>query len=193
MSHPDAFFWNERYTKDMSWRGHRPPRDLVTSYMHLLPRDGLILDVASGTASTAIYLAMHGWQVIALDVSDAALRLAQARAREEMSPVSFAQMDLMDDPWLPFEHFDVILNFYFLSRPLMRTYRRSLRPGGFMFFETFLHHEKDHHGNPLHYVGPSELRNVFGDWETVHYAEKMQSKGPGKSRWVAQLIARKPI
>ena len=192
MSHPDASFWDERYTNDPKWQGHRLPRNLVISHFHLLPRNGIALDVASGTGSTGIHLARRGWQVIALDVSNAALRLAQARVREEALPVSFAMMDLMDDPWLPFDHFDVILNFYFLSRVLMKTYRRSLKPGGLLFFETFLRNGNDVHGKPHHYLDHLELRNAFKGWDVIHYAETRKSRPSGEVRWIAQLVARKP-
>lgn len=193
MSHPDASFWDDRYTNDPKWNGHRLPRDLVISHQHLLPQTGLALDAASGTASTGIHLAGHGLRVIAMDVSNAALRLAQARVKKEALPVSFALVDLMDEPWLPSEHFDVILNFYFLSRPLMKTYRRSLKPGGLLFFESFLRGEKDMHGKHHHYLNPLELKNVFEDWGVIHYTEKQINSRPGEERSIAQLVARKPM
>jgi len=193
MPHPDASFWDDRYTNNPKWQDPRPPHDLVTSYLHLLPHAGLALDVASGTTSTGIYLAKHGWQVIALDVSNAALRVAKTRAQKEALPVSFAVMDLMGDPWLPSEYFDVILNFYFLSRPLLQTYRSSLKPGGLLFFETFLCSESDAHGETHHYLNPMELQDVFKDWETIYYAEKQKHRPSGEVRWIAQFVARKPV
>jgi hypothetical protein len=36
------------------------------------------------------------------------------------------------------DRFDVILNFYYLSRLLWDTYRKALKPGGLLFFETFV-------------------------------------------------------
>jgi len=167
----------------------------VTSHLHLLPRNGLVLDVASGTASTGIHLARRGWQVIALDVSNAALRVAQSQVQNEALPVSFAVMDLMDDPWLPSDYFDVILNFYFLSRPLMKTYRKSLKPSGLLIFETFLRDDNssDVHGMPHHYLEPFELKDAFKEWETIHYAETQRNDRPGKARWIVQLVTRKPV
>jgi SAM-dependent methyltransferase len=195
MSHPDASFWDERYTSDEKWHGHRPPRALLTSHSHLLPRHGLALDAASGTGSTGIHLARHGWHVLALDVSNTALRIAQSRVRKEALPVSFTVMDLMADPWLPPDRFDLILNFYFLSRPLMKTYRKSLRPGGLLFFETFLRdrNTKVTCGRPHHYLETLELKNTFNDWEVIHYAETRQNKGTTEARRIAQLVARKPV
>jgi SAM-dependent methyltransferase len=195
MSHPDASFWDERYSNDAKWRRPRLPRNLVTSHLELLPRDGLVLDVACGTTSTGMHLAGYGWRVVALDVSNAALRIAQAEVRKEALPVSFALMDLTD-PWLPSDHFDVILNLYYLSRPLMRTYRTSIKPGGLLFFETFLREENfssDVDGNPEHYLYPLELKDAFKDWQIIDYAETQRNDRPGRARKIAQLVARRPF
>jgi SAM-dependent methyltransferase len=102
-------------------------------------------------------------------------------------------MDLTD-PWLPREYFDVILNFYYLSRPLWNTYHEALKPGGLLFFETFLC-EADM--NPSHYLDSLELKKAFDDWEIIHYAEVQRASHlpdhSSKKRRVAQLVARKPI
>jgi tellurite methyltransferase len=192
MPHPDAVYWDDRYTHEKIRRVPHSPRHLVTTHLDLLPDNGLILDVACGTTSTGRLLASHGWRVIALDVSIAALRLAQPQVRDEALPVSMAVMDLTD-PWLPREHFDVILNFYYLSRPLWKTYREALKPGGLLFFETFL---REAHMNPDHYLNSLELKIAFDDWEIIYYAETQHfiqlPDQPDKKRKVAQLVVRKP-
>lgn len=199
MPHADAQVWDHRYTNDERWRDLRSPRPLVTTHLNLLPRKGLVLDAACGTTPTGLHLAQRGWRVIALDVSNAALRLAQSRVRKEALPVSFALMDLTN-PWLPAERFDVILNFYYLSRPLLSTYRGALKPGGMLFFETFLRDEHFSHetdGNPHHYLEPSELKAAFVDWDEIHYAETLRTsrstERKNKPRPIAQLVARKPL
>lgn len=200
MSHSDALRWDDRYSHETERFALRAPRDLITSHLDLLPRDALILDAACGTTSTGRYLAARGWRVIALDVSNVALRLAHQKActersrsvRKDASPISFAVMDMVD-PWLPPNHFDVILNFYFLSRPLISTYRQSLKPGGLLFFETYL---RERHSNPERYLETQELRRFFDDWDILHYLEVerlVQSRtGFEDTRWTAQLITRKP-
>ncbi len=200
MQHPDALIWDERYTNDERWSNMRSPRPLVTSHAEFLPQNGLVLDVASGTTPTGLHLAAErGLRVIALDVSNAALRLAQLKVKKEALSVSFARMDLKN-PWLPSDHFDVILNFYYLSRPLLSTYRKALKPGGVLFFETFLRDDsfsQEVDGNPLHYLNPLELKNSYADWHTIHYAETQRisrsTERSGKSRQIAQLVARKPV
>jgi SAM-dependent methyltransferase len=101
-------------------------------------------------------------------------------------------MDLVN-PWLPESHFDVILNFYFLSRPIIPTYRQALKPGGVLFFETYL---REQHTNPERYLESQELRRLFDDWDILHYLEVerlVRSRtGYEETRWTAQLIAQKP-
>jgi SAM-dependent methyltransferase len=192
MPHPDALYWDQRYSHEASRYAPRSLHRLVTVHLDLFPSNGLVLDMACGTTSTGKLLASHGQRIIALDVSIAALTIAQLEARIDALPISLAVMDLTD-PWLPRAHFDVILNFYYLSRPLWKTYRNALKPGGLLFFETFLC-EADM--NPDHYLDSLELKNAFDDWEILQYAEVQRASHlqnqSSKKRRVAQLVARKP-
>jgi len=193
MPHPDALYWDHRYNHEASRFIPRSPHGLVIEHLDLFPSNGLVLDMACGTTSTGRYLASRGQWIIALDISIAALRIAQSQVKKDALPISLAVMDLTH-PWLPREHFDVILNFYYLSRPLWKTYRETLKPGGLLFFETFLW-EADM--NPDHYLDSLELKKAFDDWEIIHYAEIQRASHlpnhSGEKRRVAQLVARKPI
>lgn len=197
MPHPDALIWDDRYSNDTRWRDLRSPRDLLTTHQNLLPLNGLVLDAACGTTPSGLHLARQGWQVIALDVSNAALRIAQSEVQKEALPVSFALMD-MSNPWLPSNRFDVVLNFYYLSRPLLSTYRKSIKRGGLLFFETFVRDDagSEVDGNSHHYLEPNELRTSFADWNIIHYKETQRASRSterrNKSRRIAQLVARKP-
>lgn len=190
MSHPDASRWNERYRQNPEQWLRRPPRPLLRTYAHLLPSHGLALDVAAGTAANGLFLAEKGLCVIALDISLVGLRLAQQHAREKSLPLALAVIDL-SDPWLPPEHFDVILNFYYLSRPIMYRYRQILKPGGLLFFETYL---KDPQHTSEHYLETGELQAAFADWEIIHSTEgpRRGHREENATRRIAQLVARKP-
>jgi len=169
----------------------RQPYPLLRSYANQLPPGGLALEVAAGTAPAGIYLARQGLRVIAMDISEAGLRLAQQRARELSLSLSLAVMD-MNDPWLPPSRFDVILNFYYLSRRLFKCYHRTLKPGGWLFFETFV---QDAHRscNPAHTLESGELYSAFQDWEILHWEESWRKRDGGShsTRTIAQLVARK--
>ena len=70
--------WDERYrSKDALWSGNPNPH-LVAEAAELLP--GHALDVGAGEGADAIWLASHGWHVIAVDLSTVALERASAHA-----------------------------------------------------------------------------------------------------------------
>jgi tellurite methyltransferase len=193
MPHPDAQIWDARYQKDRAYHLRRQPYALVRAFADELPARGLALEVAAGAAPAGLFLARRGLRVIALDVSEAGLRLAQERARKRSLPLSMAVMD-MEDPWLPPCCFDIILNFYFLSRPSFERYRLALKPGGWLFFETFVQ-DNQRRGNPAHALEPGELYSAFQDWDILHCKETRRRRGGStfSSKMIAQLVARKPV
>jgi tellurite methyltransferase len=192
MPHPDAQIWNARYLSDDNQYLRRQPYSLVRSFVDQLPQGGLALEVAAGMSPVGLFLAKKGLRVIAMDISEAGLRLAQQRAHRRSLPLNLVVMDLTD-PWLPPSGFDVILNFYFLSRPLFICYRQALKPGGWLFFETFV---EDNLGrcNPAHTLDSGELYSTFQNWDILYWKEtwKKRRSGMFPSRRIAQLVARKP-
>ena len=59
-------------------------------------KPGRAIDLGSGTASNAIYLAQHGFDVTGLDFSAAAVEMGRARAAEAGVKVRFVEDDLTD-------------------------------------------------------------------------------------------------
>jgi SAM-dependent methyltransferase len=191
MPHPDAQLWNARYLSNQGYYLRRQPYPLVRTYADQLPAGGLALDVAAGAAPAGLFLAGRGLRVIAVDIAETGLRLAQQRARDLSLPLSLVVMDT-SDLWLPPSRFDIILDFYYLSRPLFECYRQALKPGGWLFFETFVQgtHRRC---NPAHYLESGELYSAFQDWEILHWAETWKKRRDStlSSRRIAQLVARK--
>jgi SAM-dependent methyltransferase len=73
-------YWEERYgAEGRVWSG-RPNALLVREVEGLPP--GTALDLGCGEGGDAIWLAAHGWQVTAVDVSGTALRRGADHARE---------------------------------------------------------------------------------------------------------------
>lgn len=190
--HPDAERWNARYKLEAEAWLKRQPRRLLRDNMALLPETGLVLEAASGVAATGLYLAEHGFQVLALDVSETALALAIQRARRLGARLEAAVVDLATI-WLPEAYFDVILNFYFLQRPALSIYGRALKPGGLLFFETYLR-SKGTYSRSEHYLEPGELRRAYKGWDVLYWAEEPRTgRQTGDVRMVEKLIARKPL
>jgi SAM-dependent methyltransferase len=191
MPNPAADRWDERYQRESDSWLERQPRQLLTEYAHLLPIKGRALDAASGVSINGLYLAHHGLQVFALDISEYALKLAKQRANSLGVSLEAAVVDL-SQPWLPEVYFDVIVNFHFLERGTFPIYRRALKPSGLIIFDTFTK-RVDHNEAPEYYLDPGELLSWFEDFEIIHYSEKnLDPSERHPERGLAQLVARKP-
>ncbi len=97
----DGSFWDERYRASSAvWSG-RPNPQLVTEAANLA--SGKALDIGCGEGADATWLAEHGWQVTAVDISTVALQRGAAHARqvgdEVASRITWLRADLTS--WAP--------------------------------------------------------------------------------------------
>lgn len=188
--HEDAQRWNDRYTEDgRNWLTNQP-RQLLLDYLPQLPKSGLALDAASGVGIHGLRLAEHGLHVIALDISEIGLRLAKTQAMQKGLKLDTAVYDL-GHPHFPANSFDVIVNFRFLERATFPAYRRALKLGGWLIFETFVQTDTAV-PHPNYFLKPNELQEAFADFEIIHSLETaVKGNRTQKMKAVAQLVARK--
>lgn len=189
--HPDAARWNARYLQERDYFLKREPYQLVKSHADWLPERGLVLDVAAGVSPLGLYLVQRNLRVVALDVSFTALRLAKQRLQDHNRQLACAVLDLVD-AWLPPDTFDVILDFYFLSRPLLERYRSALKPGGLLFCEMLLWNEQTGSARQ-NYLLPGELEEQFSDWRTIHHQVSWKrGRNPARApREIVQLVTQR--
>lgn len=171
------------------------PSALLVSYVDLLRSDlpGPVLDLACGECHNGIFIAQTGAEVICCD--RAAERLVEAgRIAQELGvPITLWELDL-EVPGakvLPEDRYGAILVFRYLHRPLIPSIRKALRPGGWLFYETFTaaHARFGRPSSPHHLLQEGELRQWFEDWEIIHYFEGIEED---PLRAIAQLVCRKP-
>jgi SAM-dependent methyltransferase len=106
----DAEFWDARYgSRDRLFSGN-PNGVLVTEITDLPP--GQALDVGCGEGGDALWLARHGWQVTAVDISRVALQRAAASAGDVAERISWSAADLTRTP-PPARAFDLVTIQYF--------------------------------------------------------------------------------
>ncbi len=189
--HPDALKWNGRYQTDGPYRQQGHPSRMLQAFDHLLPDNGVVLDAAAGVGVNSLFVARQGISVVALDISEVGLRLLRQQSADLGVRVETAVFDLTQ-PYFPANCVDVILNFRFLERSAFAAYRQALRPGGLLFFETFVHTGVEE--SPAYFLEPGELHHAFADFDLIHSAETtIPGHRSGRMRHVAQLVARKPL
>ncbi|QGQ18802.1 methyltransferase domain-containing protein [Cellulomonas sp. JZ18] len=149
----DAAEWDARYGgAERVWSGE-PNGALVHEVRGLRP--GRALDVGCGEGADAVWLAGHGWDVTALDVSGVALSRARAHATAAGAAVTWVHGGLLDAA-LPAGAFDLVSAQYPALRrtPDARAERALVRlvaPGGTLLV---VHHDTRHgsgeHGGGEH-------------------------------------------
>jgi SAM-dependent methyltransferase len=126
------------------WEGHYGERERIWSgrvnvafaevVADLTP--GRVLDLGCGEGGDAVWLAEHGWQVKAVDVSETALGRAAAEAEQRgvLDRIDFEQHDLSDS--FPDGTYDLISAQFLhstvrLERPqILRNAAAAVAPGG---------------------------------------------------------------
>ena len=179
-----------QYTRAKGFDSFAPIGPCIAAGLDYHAPAGLAVDMACGLSASGLLLAERGWRVIGLDVAESALRFAQSAARQKQLSIHFAVLDVLNT-WLPEDHFDLVLNFYFLSRPLFEVYKHTLKPGGLLFFETFVW-QPGIDLRPEHYLHPGELERIFSNWDILVSEEVDDPRHFNPSRRTARLIARKP-
>jgi SAM-dependent methyltransferase len=146
MSTPDAkATWEEHYgERDRVWSGRVNVR-LAELASTLTP--GRALDLGCGEGGDAMWLAEHGWNVVAVDISETALQraAADAGARGLDGRIEFQQHDMSES--FPVGTFDLVSAQFLhsmvdLDRPrILRQAADAVVPGGLLMVV-------DHNGPP---------------------------------------------
>jgi tellurite methyltransferase len=152
---PERARWNEKHRKG----GHTLPSIPLLLYQGRLKK-GRALDVAGGRGENAAILALAGWNVTFIDLSDEAVALARTRARELKADVHIVQADALR---LPFRGpFDTIVVTRFLERSIAGELVRLLAPGGTILCEQSMEGIAE-----AYCVQPGELARLYSPLEAV--------------------------
>ena len=181
-------------TRPLQTRG-APPAGFLLEQAHLLPK-GTILDVACGSGRNALYLAAQGFTIEGVDHDEQALAAVSAEAgRRNLSSLTLRCVDLEANPDLPKEHYDGIVVFFFLYRPLVPVLVQALKPGGVLVYETFLidNHLRHRHPRRREFcLAHNELLRLAAGLRILHYDEGAHAGGHGDGfAFTARLVAKK--
>jgi tellurite methyltransferase len=183
--------WDKRYRSEAS-APEKEPNLFLKKQIRTLPK-GRTLDLAAGDGRNAVFLALHGCDVEALDISEAGLRKARKLAREAGVKISTIPADL-DAYSIRKGEYDLISDFYFLNRRLIPGIKQGLKKGGMVIFETYLLEQLElgvaGPRNPRYFLKPNELLMLFNEFRVLFYREGTFKEG-GRKKAVASLIAQK--
>jgi tellurite methyltransferase len=147
------------------------------------------LDVACGTGRDAVWLALKGMQVDAIDHLPDALERATSLARRNRVTINPIQKDIEADPTLP-TGYDLVGVFRYLHRPLWPALRNAVIPGGYIIYETFHTRTREAGGRPSspdHLLQTGELAAAFEGFEILVSHDCVERDG----RYFSSLLARK--
>ena len=161
--------WNERY-RTREELDREPAQVLVDAARDLPP--GRALDLACGAGRNAVWLAQNGWDVVAIDGAEEAVRIV----RELDASIDARVCNLETDAPLPFDDasFDLIAILYFLWRLLFIDARRLLRGGGVIVSAVRTRGSFS--------MSFAELRAQFDGWEILR----------ANDGEIAEIVVRKP-
>lgn len=169
------------------------PAAVLTGNSHLLPETGTALDAACGKGANAVYLARHGLQTQAWDISQEALDLLIGEIESEDLDLSTQQRDIVAFP-PEADTFDVIVVTRFLDRSIIDPLIAALRQNGLIFYQTFIKDKRDDYGpkNPDYRLDNNELLRLFSGLHIIYYREEGTTGDLNRGfRNEAMLIARK--
>ncbi len=174
-SNKESDKWNERYQVKEQTVGaaNLSPAYVLHEFQHLLPAEGLALDLASGLGANALFLAQHNLQAHAWDISSVAIEKLNAAAKSLNLNLNTEVRDIVVNP--PEENsFDVIVVSHFLDRQIMPDIIAALRKNGLLFYQTFTKARTQESGpaNETFRLGKNELLSLCEDLVVIVYREE---------------------
>ena len=167
--------WNERYQTKGQTAGaaNLSPAYVLYEFQHLLPVEGVALDLASGLGANALFLAQHHLQTHAWDISSVAIEKLNAAAKSLDINLNTEIRDIVAKP--PEENsYDVIVVSHFLDRKIIPDIISALRKKGLLFYQTFTKAYVQESGptNEQYRLGNNELLSLCEGLDIVVYREE---------------------
>lgn len=195
--------WDSRYSEPGYAYGTRP-NDFLAERIDLLPESGKVLCLAEGEGRNAVFLASHGYDVVAVDSSPVGLQKALELARIRSVHIRTIVADLAGFSIEP-ESYDAVISIYCHLPPDVRKQvhkriRSGLKPGGILLLEGYTPDQLQHAtGGPPSselMMNLQMLTTEFSGLEILHATELERDIHEGRLHTglgsVVQFIARKP-
>lgn len=163
------------------------PSKWISRFAPLYPANARVLDVACGAGRNARLFSELDLKVTCVDIDERCRQYI-----EKIPNATFVQADIEQGPW-PFapESFDIVEVSFYLYRDLLLKLAHTVKPGGYLIYETFMMPYEGFDGNraknPDFVLKPLELIDVFRDsLEVVAYEESLIEKGDCLQRFIGR-------
>jgi SAM-dependent methyltransferase len=201
MAEADREKWNERHRD--GYAAHGQPSAVLKQWIDRIPR-GRALDLACGSGRNALFLAANGFEVDAVDISDAALDIGRRRARQAGLRVNWIEQDL-DEPLAELPDgplaeslygangYTLLLVIRFVDLPLIRQLTDKLAPGGMLVSEQHIVTDAAVGGpsDSAFRLQPGALREVAEGLRVLSYEEGIVEDPGQQPMALARLVAQK--
>ncbi|PLA74363.1 methyltransferase type 11 [Hydrogenovibrio sp. SC-1] len=151
----------------------------------------LALDIGCGGGRDSVYLALRGWQVIAIDREQRVLQRAEqlAQSTGQTVPIDWRACAVEADGCLPEQQLDLIVMMRFLNRSVVAQMAQMLKPGGYVVIQTFVEgvEQMGSPKNPNYILKKGELAKTFGAFDVI--VDRIDALKDGRP--VASFIAQK--
>lgn len=158
--------YQEKPVETMPWFNPDLDPDVAEALLVLNLTSGTGLDLGTGPGTQAIALAEQGFQMVATDLSETAIRQATARANEQGLEISFRQDDILNSHLD--RSFDFILDrgcFHVLHperrSDYVQTVANLLKPKRHLLLKCFSQQEPREEG-PYRFT-PEEMQQIFSE------------------------------
>jgi SAM-dependent methyltransferase len=164
---------------------------------------GRVLCVADGEGRNSVYLAEQGWEVTAVDISEAGVAKSRALAESRNVAVDTQVADIMDFD-LGIERWSGVVSIFAhmpktVRRDLHKRLIDALSPGGIFILEAYTPDQIGRGtggpGNAEMMMTAADLQRELAPLEIIHSLETVREivEGPGHAGMgaVVQVIARK--
>ena len=177
MSDEPGTQWNQRHAEA---EGIGEPAEVLLRNLQLLPSSGVALDLACGRGANALRLVEAGLEVHAWDRSPVAIQRLNAEAQARGLSIRTQVRDVLAQPPAA-NSFDLILVSHFLERELLPRLATALRPGGLLFYQTFIQEVMLNHGPKCSQwrLANNELLHAFPGLRLHYYREEGARARPG--------------
>jgi SAM-dependent methyltransferase len=201
VSEQDREKWNARY-REGAYAEREHPSRLLERWAPLIRAEqqsatsGRVLralDIACGAGRNALWLAVSGFRVDAIDIAEAGLDRARASAEARGLAVDWHCLDLEAGLPKAYDGYDLIAVFRYLQRDLLGELPSRLRPGGYLVCEVHMATDAEVVGptSAAFRVAPGELGRLMRGLEILELEEGIFDDPDGRPVAVARLVGRR--